>query len=116
MLDQSFAGAAVAGNDINDAGGQSDFLTNLGESQRCDGGELSGLEHNRIAGGHRRSDLPGKHKQGKIPRNHLPYDTASLVASKLLLEKLRPSRVVIEVSRYQRNVDIPALPNRLAVI
>src|SRR5690348_17615072 len=116
MLNQSFAGASVAGNDIDDAGGQTDFLTDLGEGQRGDGSELGGLENNRVAGGHGRSDLPGKHEKWKIPRNHLPYHAAGFVAAKLLLEKLRPSGVVIEVSGDQGNIDVTTLANWLAII
>ena len=43
-------------------------------------------------------------------------DAAGLVVGKLGFKKLRPAGVVIEVARDERNVDVAALADRLAVV
>ena len=45
-----------------------------------------------------------------------PDDAARFVAGKLLLEQLRPTGVVVEMPRDQRNIDVAALANGLAVV
>src|SRR3989449_5142502 len=57
------------------------------------------------------------------PRSTLfPYttlfrsDAASGVSRKFLLEQLGPARMMIKMPRYQRNIDVAAFSNRLAVI
>src|SRR2546422_5333314 len=57
------------------------------------------------------------------PRSTLfPYttlfrsDAASGVSRKLLLEQLGPARMMIKMPCYQRDIDVTAFTNRLAVI
>ena len=116
MLDQSFAGGTVAGHDVDHAGGQSDFLANFGEGERGERGELRGLQHDGVSGGQRGRNFPRQHEQRKIPRNDLPDHAAGGVAGKFRFEQLRPSGVVIEMARDQRNIDVAAFADRFAVV
>ena len=116
MFHQRFARRTVAGNDVDDARRQSDFRADLGKGQRGQRRELRGLEHHRVARGQRRRNLPGQHEQRKIPGNDLPNDAARGVSGKFLIEQLRPAGMVIEVASHQRNVNVPALANRFAVV
>ena len=116
MLDQRLAGRAVAGDDVDHAGGQARFLANFREGQRRQRREFRGLQHDGVSGRQCRRNLPRQHQQRKIPRNDLPDDAAGHVLGKFLLQKLRPTRVMIEMPRDQRNVDVAALANRLAVV
>ena len=77
---------------------------------------LGGLDDDRISSGQRRSDLPREHQQREVPRNHLSNDATGGVACELALQQLRPSGVMIEVARDERNIDIAALTNRLAIV
>src|SRR5205807_6588264 len=47
---------------------------------------------------------------------YLSDDAAGHKARKFLLEKLRPSRMVIKMARDERNIDVAALANRFAVV
>ena len=47
-------------------------------------------------------------------KSHLPHNAARRVVGKFLLQQLRPSGMVIKMPRHQRNVDVPALADRLA--
>ena len=97
-------------------GGSPDFRADLGESQRGQRRELSRLEHYRIARGQRRRYFPGQHEQREIPGNDLPDDAARGVSGKFLMQQLRPAGMVIEVADDERNIDIAALANGLAVV
>ena len=52
----------------------------LGEHQRGQRGELARLEHDRVAGGDGRQDLPGRHLQRVVPRGDRPDDADRLAA------------------------------------
>ena len=53
---------------------------------------------------------------GKFHGNDLADDAARRVSGKFLMQQLRPAGVVIEVAGDQRNIDVAALANRLAVV
>src|SRR5258708_6249316 len=116
VFHERFACRAISGDDVHDAGGQSGFLANLGESERRQRRKFRGLQHDGVSGGERGSNLPRQHEQRKIPRNDLAYNAARGVSGKFLFEQLRPARMVIEMARHQRNIDVAALTNRLAVV
>ncbi len=116
MLHQRFAGRAVAGDNVDDSWRQSNFRADFGEGQRGQRRELRRLEHDGVARGQRRRNLPGQHQQRKIPGNDLANDAARRVSGKFLMQQLRPAGVVIEVADDQRNIDVAALANRLAVV
>ena len=116
MLDQRLARRSVAGHDVHHTRWQFDLAANFGKGQRGQRRELRGLKNNRVSGGQRRRDLPRQHQQRKIPRNDLSHYAAGGVTRKLLLQKLCPSRVMIEVPRHQRNIDVTAFANRFSVV
>src|SRR5689334_5524729 len=64
----------------------------------------------------RRCDLPGEHQQREVPQNDLRRDAQRLrdAARKRVLELVRPARVVPEVVRDERDVDVARLLDRLA--
>ena len=116
MLDDQRAGRAVAGDDVDDAGRQPRLHAELGEGERGQRREFRRLQHHRVSGRERRRDLPGQHQQRKIPRDDLPADADRRVAGELAVDQLRPAGVMIEVADDQRDVDVAALADRLAVV
>jgi hypothetical protein len=64
------ADVARAGQHVEHARGQPGLGGDLGEHQRGERGGLGGLEHDRVAGGERRGDLPRGHEQREVPRDH----------------------------------------------
>ena len=71
VLDQRPAGLAGAGDDVDDAGREVGLLADLGEQQRRQRRGLGGLQHDGVAAGQRRRDLPGQHQQREVPRDDL---------------------------------------------
>src|SRR5229473_7901113 len=116
MLHERFACRTIACNDVHDAGGKTGLLANVSKGQRRQRRKFRGLQHDGIPGGERGSNLPRQHKQREIPRNDLTYNAARGVSRKFLFEQLRPACMVIEMARHQRNIDVAALTNRLAVV
>src|SRR5579872_1851365 len=102
MVDDQLAGATVAGDDVDDAGGQADALDDLGEGDGSDGGELRRLEHDSVTGGQRRGDLPGEHEQREVPGDDLADDAERAHIGQLVREELRPASVMIEVAGDER--------------
>ena len=74
MIDQCLAGAAIAGDDIDDAIRQPRLAAEFGKGERRQGRVFGGLQHHGVAGGQGRRDLPGQHQKGKVPRNDLATD------------------------------------------
>ena len=58
VADHRLAGLLVAEHDVDHAGRQARLLEDLDEAQRAQRRVLGGLEHHRVAGHHRREDLP----------------------------------------------------------
>src|SRR6202165_3347330 len=116
MLHQRFAGRSIAGNNVHDARGEPGFLADLRKCKRRQGRKFRGFQYDGISGCERGSNLPRQHEQWKIPRDDLADDAASGVSRKFLLEQLGPARMMIKMPRYQRNIDVAAFTNRLAVI
>ena len=94
VRDDRLAGRAGAGEDVDDAGRQVGLLADLGEQQRGQGSGLGRLEHDRVAAGQGRGDLPGQHQEREVPRDHLAGDaqrTAGRARSRRT-RACRPSR------------------------
>ncbi len=64
-------GVAVAGNDVDDAGGHARLIEEVGKAQRGERGLLGGLEDHGAAGGQRRADLEHGHEQREVPWHDL---------------------------------------------
>ena len=116
MFDERLAGLGVARENVEHARRQTHFHRQLGKCERGERRIFCRLDDDRISRCQRRSDLPRKHQQRKIPRNDLANHAAGLVVGKLGFEKLRPACVVIKVPRDERNVDVAALADGLAVV
>ena len=110
---------AVAGQDVHDARRQLGLLADLGEQQRRQRRRVGRLEHRRVAGRQRRRQLPRRHQQREVPRDDLANDAARhdrTVARQGIGQLVRPARVVEEVRRRQRDVDVARLLDRLAAV
>jgi hypothetical protein len=109
-------GLARAVHHIQHARRQPNLLGDLGQQDRRQRRVLRRLDDHRVARGQRRRHLPRKHQQRKVPRNNLPHHTHRLIAGKLLIAQLRPARMIVKVPRHQRNINVPRLADRLAIV
>src|SRR5450631_1512049 len=116
MLYQSLAGRAIASHNVDDSGRQSGLLAKFREHKCGEGSKFGGFQDYGVSRRQCRRDLPRQHEKREIPRNNLTHDTTRLVAGELLLEQLGPTGVVVEVPRHERDVDVAALANRLAIV
>ena len=118
VFDQGCAGIAGAGDDIDHSGRQAGIADYFGELQRCQRRGLGRFEHHRIATGQRGRYFPGGHQQWEIPRNNLAGDAqcCHLLSGERIFQLVGPARVIKEMRRRQRYVDIPRLAYRLAAI
>ena len=107
-----------AGDDVDHAGRQVGLLADLGEQQRGQRRGLGRLEHDGVAAGQRRRDLPRQHQQREVPRDDLAGDAERprVRPEAGVLELVGPAGVVEEVRRRQRDVDVAGLLDRLAVV
>ena len=113
---QRHPGLARARDDVDDAGRQVGLAAHVGEEERGQRRRGGGLEHDRVARREGRRDLPGEHQQREVPRDDLRGDAERPgdPARERVLELVRPARVVPEVGRRERDVDVAALLDRLA--
>ncbi len=118
MVDEGRTGVSRARDDVHDASWQFRLLQNLRKEERGQRGGLRWLQHDGVARGERWRDLPGQHEQREIPGNDLRGNTerARRWAEAGVVELVRPSCVIEEPGSDQRNVDIAALLDRLAVV
>ena len=118
VLDEMGAGRAVAGDDVDDPRRQLGLAADVGEDERGQRRRLGGLQHDRVAAGERRGDLPGEHQQREVPRDDLAGDAerARPAVREGVLELVGPARVVEEVRRREREVDVARLLDRLAAV
>ena len=116
MVDDTFTGTAITGDNIDDARRQSGLVTQFGEAKRRQRRVFSRFQHHGISGGQCRRNLPGKHQQREVPRHDLADDAKGYLVGELAIHQLRPSGVMVEMTRHQRHIDIAAFADRLAVI
>ena len=81
VLDERGAGAAVAGDDVDDAGRQLGLADDVAEEQRGQRRRLGRLQHDGVPGRERRRDLPREHQQREVPRDDLAGDAERLRAA-----------------------------------
>ncbi len=79
VADDPGAGLAVADDDVEHAR-REDLTHDLGQLDRGDRGGVRRLEHDRVARGQRRGDLPDGHHHRVVPRRDLAHDADRLVA------------------------------------
>ncbi len=116
MLGDQRAGRVAAGDDVDHAGRQSGFGDDLAKQQGGQAGLRRGLDDDGVAHRQRRGDLPRQHQQREVPRDHLPDDADRLIVRQFALHQLRPTGVIVEVARHQRDVDVARFADRLAVV
>ena len=86
-------------------------------NRRADSGVVeAGLRTTVLPAASAGRDLPGQHQQREVPRDDLRGDAERPrdPARERVLELVRPARVVPEVRRRERHVDVAALLDRLA--
>ena len=88
-------GLAVAGQDIDDAGGEAGLQYQLGEAQRAERRLFGRFQHDRAARRQRGRQFPRRHEQREVPGNDLTDDADRLpqgVGQKLAWERERDGR------------------------
>ena len=79
MVDHRPAGVAVAADHVEHAGRQ-ELGGDLGEQRRARRRRVARLEHDGVAGGDRRGELPDRHHHRVVPRGDLGADADRLAA------------------------------------
>ena len=117
-LDERGSGPAVAGDDVHDPRRELGLTEHVAEEERRERRRLGRLQHDGVPGGERGRDLPGEHQQREVPRDDLAGDSdrLRLPVRERVLELVRPARVVEEVGRRERDVDVARLADRLAAV
>ncbi len=110
------ASGAIALHDVDDTGGQADFMADFGKGNGGKWRQIGGLQHDGVTGCQSWCDLPCKHEKREIPRNDLTADANGRKALELIFHHLGPACMVIEVTGDERNVDVTGFADRLAVI
>lgn len=118
-------GAAGTRDDVHDPGGNvagDDF----GEMQKRERGGRGGLDHDRVARGERRSELPSAHEEREVPGNDLTHDADRFVqdethgvvvdAHGAAFFGAQTARKVAKVVDRERHVDERRLADGLAVV
>ncbi len=116
MFDDHRARAAASSNDIYNASRQSRLGDNFREQQRREPCVRSRLQHHRVAHRNRGRDLPCQHQQREVPRDDLPDHTDRLIVAQFGFHQLRPTRIIVKVTRQQRHINIARFTDRLAVV
>ena len=118
VRDERRAGCACTGNDVHDAGRKVSLLYHFGQQKRRQWGRLGRLEHYGVARRKCGRDLPRSHQQREVPRDHLCRDPerAHGTSRERVVQLVGPTRVVEEVRRGQRHVDVTRFFDRLAAI
>ncbi len=105
-------------DDVDHARRQVALLEALREQQRGERRGLGGLEHHGVAAGEGGGELPRGHEQREVPGDHLARhaERARAPAGQGVVELVGPARVVEEVRRGERDVDVARLLDRLAAV
>jgi hypothetical protein len=118
MTHHQGAGLARAADDIHHPRRQISFLQQLGELERRHRRRLRRLQDHTVPSRQSRRDLPCKHQQREVPRDHLPDDAQGqrLPPRNPVLELVRPAGVIEEMSRRHRDVEVTRLLDRLPAV
>ena len=118
--------ARRTGHDVEDAGGNARLGRQFGQAEGAERGLLGWLDHDAVAGGEGRPDLPGRHLRRKVPghdhahhADRLAHDHGHVLGAggrhalvKLVDQLGVPADAVDGVG----NVDVDAIVDRLARI
>ena len=115
VRDEGRAGLSGPRHDVDHAGRKVDLLDDLRQQQGGERRGLGRLEDGRVAAGESGGQLPRRHQQGEVPRDDLAghAERTGNPAGKGVVELVRPSGVVEEVGRGQREVHVPRFLDRL---
>jgi hypothetical protein len=86
------------------------------KSERGQRREFGWLQNHRVAGRQSGAIFHASISSGKFHGMICPTTPQGHVLGELLFEKLRPTRVVIEMPRHQRDIDVATLADGLAVV
>jgi hypothetical protein len=108
VADQVGSGLAGTGEDVDHPCRQVGLLADLGEQQSGQRGGLGRFEDHGVSGGQGGCDLPRQHQEREVPRDHLSHDAdgAGALSEAGVLKLVGPARVIEEVRRGQRDVDV----------
>lgn len=70
---------AEAGDDVENARGETSLLNELSKDESRERGLLGGLHDDGVTGGESGADLPGKHEEREVPGDDLTADTERLL-------------------------------------
>eukprot|EP00906_Rhabdomonas_costata_P014954 RCo021454 len=111
---------------VEDSVRKPNLVTELRKQQCGERGLLRGLQHQGVTAGQAGGDLPGKHQEGKIPRDDRPADPNGLPASEGEVAGVRLVGHPLEISRQlsvelegvdrQRNIHRGGVLHRLPVV
>ena len=118
VLDQQPAGVAGAGDDVDDARRQVGLLADLGEQSAVSGVVSAGFSTTVLPHASAGAIFHASISSGKFHGMTCAGDADRLRvgAETRVPELVGPARVVEEVRRDQRDVDVARLPDRLAVV
>jgi hypothetical protein len=118
VLDERSAGAAVARDDVHDTGGQLRLAQDVAEEERGQRRRLGRLQDHGVPRREGGRDLPREHQEREVPGDDLAGDAdrLGLAVRECVLELVGPARVVEEVRRRERQVDVARLLDRLAAV
>jgi hypothetical protein len=107
-LDEVRAGAAVAGDDVHDAGRKLCLADDVGEEECGERRRLGRLQDDGVPGRKGRGHLPREHQEREVPGNDLAGDSewTRLAVRERVLELVRPAGVVEEVRGGERKIDV----------
>ena len=116
MADELHPDLARAGDDVHDARRQVGLAHDVREEIGGQRGRARRLQHDRVPRRQRRRDLPRQHQQREVPWDDLgdDADRARVAVREGVFELVGPARVVEEVRRGERHVDVAALLDRLS--
>eukprot|EP00095_Tigriopus_kingsejongensis_P010016 maker-scaffold1048_size67263-snap-gene-0.22 protein:Tk10016 transcript:maker-scaffold1048_size67263-snap-gene-0.22-mRNA-1 annotation:"sorting nexin-17" len=116
MLSQGLTHGPTAGHHVEHAGWESSLGADLGEEQSRETGDGGRFEHDGVAHGQGRCHFPGHEHEGKVPGHDGPYHAHRLPVAHLLVHKLSPAGIVVQVADDNGNVGIAGLPDGLAIV
>src|ERR1043165_668596 len=116
----------ITGNDVDDTFRESRFLDQLPEFHRADRCLLGRFENNRVSCSERRCEFPCCHQERKVPGNDLATNANRLAQrvvehlaghwNRLAFDLRGPTREVLEILDYLRQIDVKRFFDRLAIV
>ena len=126
LHDRGAGGGAEAGHHIDHAIGDARLLREPRQPQAGQRCLLGRFHHDRAAGSQGRAPFPGHHQDREIPGDDLPRHADRLASGvaevvavdgdRLAMDLVGPTGVVAQGVECQRDIDMPGVGKRLAVV